>query len=533
MARLFTPKDQALGEQLYNSGKVSSVIKTPDWYEAKVCDDETYDVTLFIDGKSIGTMLCSCSHDEDDNCCHMAAVMTAVKAKDFKKESLEQTESEVTIEDVVMSMSEKDVRKEFLKLLQQPINDTLKSRLINKYSLPDKFNLEQFQKEMKRHFGGFVAYHDGYKYTESFRQYLADAIKPLLEQGECMKTHKALCIALNVLEKADFEENGFAYSPITDDMEDYWNACISLANEQEEDIIHLWCMRQSYIYSPFQENINHLLKVGFNSEKYLLPELEEVRDVLSTVDHDSWWIISHNLNDYKILLKKLHLPLTEYNDWLNAHKDNHVVQDTCINDAWENKNWETLIHLLEEKLTHRTNQKTTCSELIKACNAAGETELEKKYLQYALLNLNYGSMDDVHRLKELSTQEEWVSLIPNIVKEMTGLAPQLYYEEHLYDELMGILPRYTIQTVDLYREKLAKEYPNELIRIYVNHVNSLFENENPSSSLYSKMVHYLTILSEIPGGKEIALNTINELIKTHRTYRAMISRLTELSRTLS
>ena len=509
----FDEETLAQGEKLFEASRVKNLTEDEYGYEAEV-DGE--DVTIYMDDDDeLEDMECSCEDAEGGPCKHMAAVLFEI----YEEESVAGTAS---LDEILLSMTEEQLREELREILAN--DEELEMRIINRYrsapfSRHDLEELEERLEDLAYIHGdrGFIDWHQGYAYVSAFSDVLSDTVKPMIDRGQYMTAFNALGIAYEIANTVEMDGSNGEHDDLGYHIYEYWKDILSKASEAECDKMHDWFERNYNDMDIISDYISRILKEGFVQEKYLLPQLEDMRNKLQTAT-DSYSLASM-LKRYKEILETLGMPLDEYHAWLDNHSTLRTVIDIFIKDARQANDTERLIGLYKEKM-ERYNSSDACDSLLKIAKNNHDEKHEKEYIKKLLFDFKSFAMDNIRRLKEMSEPDEWSSCFKDLLALFPSYKMALYEEEQMFDELVKALHDCEIDTVNRYRKMLADKYPEDFISMYEKHLRKL-ETRSPSASLYETMREFLMIIVSIPTGKERARKIIVEWNGKYPTRKAM------------
>ncbi len=533
----FSPHILGRGEEYYYDGAVEDLRETENGWEAVVHGSEDYEVEISIDG-GIPHMYCSCPYAEGgENCKHMAAVMFKLENPETSVGITEESSQE-SLSDILDRMDADTLRKELEAILNKDYD--LRSFFFQKHRITPvsvseirsfKRSLQDIALEVGDGYG-FVGWNDGEEYVERFTDLVNAYVQPMIRRGEYMSAFNALKGAFDVVNTVEMDGSSGEHSELGNLILGYWEEIIAEASPSEKDDMYGWfaALLENNDDMILQDDAEYAMTHFFDDEKYVLPLLEKTRKRLNQPDLSDYEIETL-LSDWQEYLEKLHLPEDELQQWIAAHRDLDPVREYLMNRAEKSGNTEELISLLKENLKkHKIEWKkvSSCERLRDIYHDHGDTENEKKYLSELILTYNKDRYEEVKALRSLCTEEEWKNYREQICSRHKLLKPTLYFEDQLYDQLIKILPEYSIGTADTYRYILQKLYPDEYTEIYGKYLDHLILR-HPCASLYTEMKQYLEYLTETEPGKERFAVLMKEWPQMYPTRKSLVKTLNEVN----
>ncbi len=104
-------------------------------------------------------------------------------------------------------------------------------------------------------------------------------------------------------------------------------------------------------------------------------------------------------------------------------------------------------------------------------------------------------------MKKLYSESEWLSERKKIFKETSERnLPEIYYEEKLYDRLMRIVKKSSVNLLMKYDNVLGKLYPQEVIGMYEKYLNETAV-QTADRKTYQEWVSILNRMKKFTGGE--------------------------------
>ena len=521
------------GEEYWEDGAVENLQRTPDGWEAIVNGSEEYSVEICTDGEDIEDMYCTCPYaDSGRNCKHMAAVLFAVP------EYIDEPEDGESVQDILQSMNEEELRKELQELMRKDIRT--KERITAAYRTrpAQESDLIRFEKILDRIAKeytddyGCVSWDTCEDFCEALTDTIAEVIEPMIRRRETLIAFHAVQSVFRLMEDVITDA---PCDEVFDAMEDAWTRIIEQAEETDRSVMYSWfsSMRskaddlsggyiiESVFYRSFQDD-NHLellLKETLNS----LNNPDEIRIYGTSL-----------LKKYRDILKRMGRPLDPYEKWMENHKDLEPVLSLRLEEAEERNDTGTALELLKKLYDyseHIWDQRTYARRLLHKYEELQDPYGQKEWL-HCLFRLKEISPAELQSLRSLCIPSEWTAYRESYIADHPDRTPQILAEEGLYDRLADILPQFPIETVNVYRSLLQKNHSDCLVNIYAGHIKKL-ESRHPCKSLYAEMKNYLVILAEIPGGMTAVSSFLRTWQIKYPTRAAMQAMISETCKSLS
>lgn len=534
---LFRPVILERGEDVYYGGGIDQIRRTADGWEAVAHGTWDYRVSIDAENDKVTEMSCTCPYAEDGhNCKHMAGLLFALEENDFEEED-EEGEREDAY-DVLASMSEEELREELRAIMNE--DSTIRSRIYSRYRKTpvrqdDIRRIGMILEGLADRIGdryGFIDWRSGSEYVRAFSECLYDNLEPMLVRGEYMPAFEILKKAFQVLNTVEMDGSGGEHGDIASDIESYWDRIIHMASSEERDTMHKYFMDMRDLSDQLicYDSVDNVLENSFDDEKYLRPLIEESEEMLKTENLSPFRERAY-LERYKSLLARCRQGEKKYEEWLNAHADHTAVKEIRLEEARERNDPGSEIILLKDLYDRESSdcrRAERLRELSAAYGKANDRKHEKSVLKTILTEYG-GTLSEAHRLRELSTQEEWEKTRGEILERNEDLRIPVFHEEKLYDRLIRELTGRSVTEIEKYRRELQDQYPAEILHMYMRHLEELSER-HPCRSLYNEMTEYIRKTAEIPGGSD-ALHDLFEIwYRRYPTRKMMMEMLREASR---
>ena len=507
------------GEDYYENGQIINIQKTDRGWKAEAEGTHRYSVEVVTDGENVKDMHCSCPYAEDHPVCkHMAGLLFALSEEETDAIEPENTE---TLEEVIGRMSNAELKNELTRIADR--EPGIAAGLRNRYGsrMPDRNTAEQIfvmLDSLAYEHGdryGFIDWRAGEDYVSAFNRILADTVQPLIDRGAYDTAFLALDKAFFVLNNVEMDGSSGEHSDIATEIAGYWNQIIHRVTPEERDKLHDWFENMEKESSDLicGDVITDTLEKSFDDPKYIDPLLDDVRRKLDDPDLSEWETgkLLEKLND---LLKRSGRDGTEFEAWLNAHKDSITVKKIRLDQAEKRNDFPAQIRILEDLLEcdevrwERTGYR---KKLLEVYQKTDDTDNEKETLRRLLFEDGSEDLMYLRRLRELTDPKRWGKVREFYLSAHCRFKPEIYAEEGQYRKLMDALGEEDIKVIDQYRDLLKDRYPKELLGLYVIHLESLTQ-EHPSSRVYSDMERYLQSASAIRG-------SIMPLMRLIRSWR--------------
>ena len=498
------------GEDYCYGGLVCDLKKEDYGYSAVVKGSEDYNVDIYIENDEVTDMDCDCPYACDgNNCKHMAAVLFTIENDGM---IIERHKEQQSIEEIIDSMSEEDLRKEFLEIVRNEPN--IRNRIFNTYRNSSFYSgdIYRFSKNLEalayeygdRH--GFIDYRSGYDYVDAFSGCLSDYIGPMIKKGEYDLAFEAIKKAIDVLINVEMDGSGGEHSMLAADISAYLKDVLESCDKKIRDNIHRWIkeVKDLEYYYIVQDELDEIYEHSFNDEEYLLEMLDDVKEKINDPKREKFYL-RHDLDLYKSVLNRLGKDDSEYERWLNYHDDLTTVIEIRLDEAREKEDIEKTIDILERMVSDKRFfwKNDYYRELIDLYIRKEDHDRQKDTLIRILEYENYSRLDDLYRLKEYCNKEEWIKHRNNCIENNAKLRPELYLKEKMFKELAECLKDYPIDITDKYAKYLNKDYSKQVFERYLSYLYEL-EKRNPSRSLYEEMKKYCRIALKYDDNKKVA-----------------------------
>jgi len=515
---LFRPVILSRGEDYYYGGNISHIRKTQTGWEAVAHGTNDYDVRIETDGNRVMSMYCSCPYAADGkHCKHMAALLYTLEENDCQEDA--ETGKSESIDEILEAMSREELRNELRTIIEE--NSTFRDRIRSRYrKTPANINdvrrivqtLEMLEIEIGDRYG-HIDWQNEWDYADAFKECLNVNLEPMLDSGEYMPVFEVLKEAFRILNQVEMDGSGGTYGNIALCMEDYWKRLISMASQSDRDKMYEWFTDMQSVgrYLICSESIDTILETCFNRDEYIERTLEIFRNKLND-DPESTGHLEILLEDFRHFLYENGLPLTEYEDWLSGHEDLKAVRKIRKQEEQNRKADYGAIADLVLKNKNETDPKIRKLRLIMLADLyakVNDTVHVKSALKRIITEYPDNTMDQVRRLHRLCTEDEWPEILELIIKNNPDLKYDILFEEKMYDRLMEELRDKSAETAEPYRKTLQNLYPEELLQMYIHHLERLSE-KGTNKEINDEIDLYLRRTAEIPGGTEEVRKIVDE-----------------------
>jgi len=254
--------------------------------------------------------------------------------------------------------------------------------------------------------------------------------------------------------------------------------------------------------------------------------------------------------------------LSDAESLVQQNMDIVEVRREVLNKAVENKNYAEAKKIIAEGIkiaeskSHPGTVNTWLKELLRIATIEKEIDVVRKYAKYFALSQWSVNSEYYTQWKKSFTPGEWKQTIENHISEtiqqiiedqkhkknsfwqpsvhssiLSSLSPIFIYEKY-WDRLLKLVQQENkLDTTLNYHQYLVKDYPNELLTIYIPALEDYGVKAN-SRSDYADLVRKMQkIIKDIPEGKKDVLDVAKRLrtrfsVKPRRP--AMIEELDEI-----
>jgi len=508
------------GKNYFKSGYVVSLEYDGIEWIAEVDGSEEYTVSVSIsDNGDIISSHCDCPYDLGEYCKHEVAVFFALKDKgELLKTSI------ITIREKAVKENLEDILakldKQTLISLLLEYSETykpMKSEIIFRYA--EKTDITKSARQVI-HSAVNAVKHRGYVEYRDVKAAVggADSVLSMIEDKiDANELVSAISLAIVVAEEMMelFEccddSNGYvggaisnAISAITDTI----NAMPKDYCDTEKVFDVVFSHAQSNVYDGWSDWREELLSalIPLCNENKNRAKLE---NYLSTPPskNSSEWSTNYELRQKQELQYKL---LAQFEDettaanYIEQNLNNIEFRRKAIDLAMNNKDYDKVIILCIEGEESNKQYPGIINELRKKRYIAYETlgnKPEQKLLSHTMLL--GGDFDFYLKYKSLHSNDEWTTLLPNVLEKVEASRSRgIYLEIIVYEKLKPQLLAYCEKipvTIIQYHTHLLPEYKLEVERIFSDYIRQQASRADSRNS-YKEVCQLIEILDKACSG---------------------------------
>lgn len=551
----FTPQMLQRGKAYYEEDAVYNLHQTKDGYTAKVQGSWDYTVKIKHSNNKIKDMRCTCPYALDGNYCkHMVAVFYKIEeeknnissSKQNKETQNQKQIQQQLLTNTINKMSETELRKFLLELVQEDIS--LANRVLSEYSdICTEEHISSFKIEVdnicekytNRH--GFIQYPELEDFIEEMETFLYEKTDILLDKGLVMQAFEVTNYIFTSVANQDMDDSYCDSNVIAEHCSAVWQDILELANEQEEEEMFQWFKehRKEGSFNGMDYYLESFLMNNFQDEEMLQDKLKEldaeIEKMITPNKNLKASYYEHQLESVMRkrieLMKELECSSKELNDYYAKYKNFSFIRQIQIKQYMEENAYDKAIKLLQE--SKKTDKKhlglvsSYSQQLIELYEKTGDMENYKKELEYQIFSDYQRNLENIKRLKNIVSEQEWEKWKQKILK--SGQTSSIKYEfmewEGMYEELLNeIVKSGSVYLVSQYEKTLKKKYPEQLCEVYIAYAKSQSKRVATRKE-YQELVQYLKKIATYPKGKEKAQALADEWKQAYAKRPAMMDEI--------
>lgn len=537
--RLFARRILERGEDYAYSGAVRDIEQKDDRITAEVDGTETYHVMIELEQDEVVEMYCSCPYAEDGNYCkHMAAVLYVLEDLPDEEILLQDRMEAVSIRELLEHAGQDEMREFILK---QAENDVSFANLVRISFGHDDQSVDE---------GALIreadlimlsctdAYYGPDEETEGMMmddlyRFLNDKLQSLAEKGIRMPVFRTTWHILSELDKIDLDSPyGANASVFTLHCTRIWETILDHCTDQEKETIRSLLQRRAD--AELDRTVREFVEEHFWDHDMAVRKLSELDELIEPADsgNSHLWV---NTNDAVYARIKWMKRAGASDEEVETYKKDHwrfnAIRQMALSEAKaENNNAEIERILLDSlEIEHDSDYAVLkyTRELIGLYAETGNTAGEKQYLQSLLMKEERIDIDDLRRLKQLCSTDEWSRRINSILKVTANERQKcmILAEEERPDELLEVLKKtQNYDLLDQYRTIFPHEYDKEILKLYENQLDMMAYRAR-SAKAYKEMERKLKYIIGYEGGKQLIRRLAYKWISEYPGRRGMADML--------
>lgn len=537
------------GLNYYKKGAVISLNKTESGYHAEVEGTEDYEVDIEIKDGEIGDMYCSCPYADDGNYCkHMAAVLYAIdedeasesgelEAVDLRKDRLD------SLRKMVEGIPEHELRELVVSLAEE--DSSLRDRLLMQYGTIGPKLLLRVKNQVDEigwrysSGSGYIDYRDAYDYCMRLKAVLYDNI-PVLTQRGCLKEAFELTnyVFMEIADK-ELDDSDGSTTEVASLCYEYWKQILSASDETEEKEMIDWFKRRNRDVRDYMRGyIQEFLLNEFHDEELLWENLkyldESIKKLESSTEKDRWsrdYEYTNCVFSRLSIMAKLGYSENDIREYRDRYRRLPDIRKMEIQEYKEKREYDAAISVLKESKTIDSASPGLVfdysADLIELYHVTGQKAAYKAELAWMVCSCSQHDLTYVLKLKDVCTAAEWVGYRDKILNSDKAWSIQYKLLEHeeLYGQLLeAVRNQPGVYVLNQYETVLKKHFPNEVMNIYADYVQSRAERTS-DRTVYKELAQYLKKIAEYPDGRSLADRIAGEWKKKYRRRSAMMDEL--------
>lgn len=521
-------------------------------YEATVSGTEDYTVQLKVSNNVITEHTCDCPYDMGPVCKHVVAAIFYLQQDQLqwnqpnftipKKKKTKSVSQEV--KELLQAMSHKE-------LIDFVHENSKKDKKFRNYFLASFSHLSQSQSKAyyKKQIHAILQAatgRDGW-IDWSGMKYVVNTTQPFLENAEkYLATNNFenvffICTALLEEMTEAFQYGDDSHGDLGYFVESAMELLSKLTEEElpntlKEEIL-AYCIA-SFNQKLFQGWDWHLGMLYLASE--LIEKENDADIILNCLDTIDGMYEKERAQSFKLDLLRKFKDKKEVEKYINKHISNPSIRTKEIENAFNNKDFESVIKLSKDGITCDENDKPGLVRiwynwLLKVAQAERDTD---KIIEYArfLFIVNFNPEQDYYQiLKNHIEDKNWHPFLEELIKEITpkhrwhysDLIRKIYINEEWWDRLFQMLKQnLSLETIQLNEQYLAKDYAPELIELYSERITNYVE-KYVGRNHYQTACRYLRRMKKLGGNEQV--NDLVELFRNQYPLRkALMDELTRV-----
>lgn len=523
----------ARGRQYYNSGKIVSLTQTNEQrFVAAVDGSKKYNVIVDTNSKNrIVSCQCDCPYDFGSICKHIAAVLLAIHAGDFRRNTVSHT----TVKEL---LEQTDVAELHQFLCEYADNNPDFRDMI--YLRFDAVQADRILESAQIHISSEIQRIKRYDYVDEWEcDKLAEFICKFLNDAEeyALRGETLVAFRLAVLVFKSAEDVRDYADKTTEDLEMLLDNAISQIDDYAKKLAE--SQNVSDCNTAFDEAIAVMEDCFDTLHPFVMAILplinkDNVNRIYSVLDRIAYYFPSKDmLVRYEIL--NAFGDNKAVRDFIYQHLEEYEFRKKAVDMAMEQQNYNEAERLCLEALEATNNSDTAICWYERLLNIYRETNDLQKLTDIMLQLVVNGETQYYPTLREqLDDLGLWEELRPSIIpalceKLSIDKFSDLMISEHEYRVLLDFLKisadLLAQSMIFKYIKPLSEEYPSEVCFVVRGIITGMADKAN-NRDAYHDVCMKLISLAEI-GGKEDALDLIEQFKLQHKRKSAFIGELTQ------
>ncbi|MDR9366847.1 MAG: SWIM zinc finger family protein, partial [Balneolaceae bacterium] len=564
------------GRSYYEYGSVMDLeqIKKNVWL-AEVQGSHLYSVKVQMNGDfEIQGASCNCPYDRGPICKHIVAVLfdlqdQFLEADEHGTINPEQSRSEVdtglTVEQeldgLISQISQDDLRAYVKEILLKDRN--LRSRFMMRFSSrKEAGTADDYKKIIRDLLAPFEQppyddyyydyYDEGYGYVGDDTQENYNMLVDLLDEAEQYlesdEPEKTILICKAMIQEVEasmayvYDSDGSIWGLIDSAFELLFRVAELCEDEQVRTDLFEYSISNARRYSSGSgDRLNDFLELAVTLAIHTDQKERVEQLLLNCISSDQQKKSFSGARDFRKerlinKLAELYRSWGEYakvNHLLEKHKDLPGIRTKLIEEAWEDKDLETVKTLAGEgkqksEVSGYSNNQWT-QWLLKAAETENDKKKQRKYAKELLFSTH--NIDWYKRLKTLYEKEEWEGQHQSILKKFRkghnatwfapSIIPAIYIEEKQWKKLLEFVQQYSrLDRIREYDRWLKNHYFEELMELYRDAIMQYMENHT-GRKYYRTTCEYFNRMREL-GGVEEAYDLADLLKRQYSNRPAML-----------
>lgn len=532
----FAPQILERGIGYAMGGKVKELEKRKNGYSAVVSGSDNYDVDIYLEGKEVVSMACTCPYAEKGlNCKHMAAVCWCIEHNDPSMEEDDQGDGEGLV-DLIQGIPEEDLRRFVLELAREDNQIELKlfsrfasnvgRRQVERISAQIASIIEEYSTQ------GYIEYGDTYAFEIKMEAFVRETVEPMIDKPHYMRAFEVLCDFCLQIDSLDIDDSNGTTSELMAICYELWDEILEQCTEDEEEqmLSALRELKQHLEMDYFQDELEEYLRETFHSKRAIELFLQEIDRELEGLDQSSYQF-ENKLITKLDLMKEKGCTAQEIINYRSQFRHLTAIRQMEIEEAKEENRLEDAIALCLESRELDKKKQWLCDaytqSLITLYQKSGQKKQYKKELLGYLFGYFQSNLEYINQAKALLSEAEWKALRQRLLASTTvnGVVFALLEQEGLYVELYQmIVDAQAVSVMLRYETALKEQMPLQVRDFWLNYVKERAKRVD-NRSAYQELMQYLKKLRDYPDGERITAEIATEWRVTYKRRSAMLDEL--------
>lgn len=533
---MFEPKFLSRGKAYFKDGCVTDLQYDDGILSAVVEGTEDYDVSITLENDIPSDMECSCPYAEDGNLCkHMAAVLYAYDAGNVKSQPKDRKQKP-SVQELIANAAPEILRsflcnavmhdKALCSDLELYINRAAGEIDLTAYQKNIKTTIHQYE---DRHH--FIDYYHASGFIDEMMEYLDDDISDLLECGHIPEVFSLCNFLFKAVSDVDMDDSDGELTMFGERTAELWKEMIARADSvQKKEMFHwFYSHLRDYVIDYMEDYITEVFFECFEEQEYLKQKIGIVDKQIAETTQTAYAF--HHLILRRIrLMEQLKVPSKEILTYCKEYESLSDVRKYLVKWYLSHRQKEKAIELLERSIMMDQNYAGLVKEYrIQLKDLYRKNGAKEKYCEHLRkLVTDFGDIAFFRELKAYYSETEWETVRETIFTETKSwYLNDFYAEDQLYDRLMqSVSAQGSIYTVQRYEKVLAKQYPAEILQIYVNELEKAAAHPCTRKS-YQEWAKTLTHMKKITGGADCVKGIVNDWREKYKNRPALMDELTK------